>query len=492
MDSHIFTGTAVQAIDRYLINDLGKQSAELMQLAGESAFALLQQRFDETARSMLVLCGPGNNGGDGFVVALEALRADWPVQCVAASAPKSEAAKQAFNRYREAGGQLSPVDQVMGGETCYEVVVDALLGLGQNGAPRGLIAELVQWSNEQNAFRLALDVPTGLDADTGSVREPIFSADLTITFLAHKLGLLTGAGVNHVGDLVLETLDVTPAERGHVAPVANLLQPPKLPSRRPDSHKGTYGHVVVVGGDNGMFGATLLAGGAALRSGAGKVTLASTTGHLDKAAYWMPELMSTVIEVDASPAIASSEILAVGPGLGTDEWGRHAFEWSLQQINDLVIDADALNLLAEHDEQFPSDRRVVLTPHPGEAARLLHSTTAQVQLNRLSTVSQIARKYRAICVLKGAGTLIADPTGRVALCNLGNPGMASAGMGDVLTGVIAALLAQGHRPFDAACAGVWLHAKAADIAKSDIGEAGLIATDVIQQLPLTLVRCQQS
>ena len=489
MDSSIFTGTAVQQIDQHLINHLGLDAAGLMRSAGESAFELLRQRFKGTSPSVLVLCGPGNNGGDGYVVALAALRADWPVQCVATSAPKSAAAKQAFNRYREAGGQLSAVDQIIGSEVRNDVIVDALLGLGQNGAPRGVIAELVQWSNEQNAFRLALDVPTGVNADTGEVHDPIFSADLTVTFLAHKLGLLTGAGVNYVGELALETLGVSSTQRGDVVPVAKLLQVPELKPRRLDSHKGTYGHVMVVGGSNGMFGATLLAGGAALRSGAGKVTLASTTAHLDKAAYWMPELMSTVIEVEACPTIGASEILAVGPGLGKEKWGRHAFEWSLQQSNDLVIDADALNLLAERDEQFASNRRVVLTPHPGEAARLLHSTTAQVQRNRLSTVSQIARKYRAICVLKGAGTLIADPTGLVALCNLGNPGMASAGMGDVLTGVIAALLAQGYRPFEAACTGVWLHAKSADLQCKNTGEAGLIASDLIQGLLAAWAGC---
>lgn len=489
MDSRIFTGTAVQAIDRHLINDLGMDSAGLMRSAGESAFVALRERFADSAQSMLVLCGPGNNGGDGYVVALAALQADWPVQCVATNAPKSEAAKQAFKRYCDAGGQLRAVDQIIGGETRYDVIVDALLGLGQTGAPRGVIGELVQWSNEQSAWRLALDVPTGVDADTGEVREPAFLADFTVTFLAQKIGLLTGAGVNYAGEVLLESLGITPAQQGSVVPVAGLLEQPTLKPRRPDSHKSTYGHVMVVGGDNGMLGATLLAGGAALRSGAGKVTLASTEAHLDKAVYWMPELMSAVAEAGKYPAISLCEILAVGPGLGTDAWGRDAFGWCLQQSNALVVDADALTLLAAHNEPFAASRPVVLTPHPGEAARLLHSTIADVQKDRVNAAREIARKYRAVCVLKGAGTLIAEPNGRVALCKLGNPGMASAGMGDVLTGIIAALLAQGHSLFDAASAGVWLHAKSADLQCQTIGETGLIASDVIQGLPLGWASC---
>ncbi|RBP51607.1 NAD(P)H-hydrate dehydratase [Arenicella xantha] len=480
MTTHIFTGTAVKEIDRVAIEEFGYDAYGLMTRAGERAYRRID-KYSLDTRSMLVLCGVGNNGGDGYILASAALEAGWQVTVYASGTPKTPSARRALARYVAAGGEVLEVDDNAIVDFDVAVVVDALLGVGLTTPPRAVVAKLVNLANQSRGLRVALDVPTGLDADTGEVFEPCFEADKTITFIDHKFGLMTGPACSYVGNLSLERLDVEQSLSAIVEYCAALITKPKLAKRVADSHKGSYGTTVIMGGDVGMLGAVLLAGAASLRTGAGKVRIASTSEHLDTPALWMPELMSETLTEDSVSNLDHADAVAFGPGLGQSAWARSVFDQVIKLKMPMVLDADGLNLLAIKPSKAPKSNWV-LTPHPGEAARLLACTTSEIQKDRRTAAIMLAQRYNAVVVLKGAGTLVANPAGRVELCDLGNPGMATAGTGDVLTGIIVALLGRQLPLFDAACSAVWLHARAADLQVAQLGEEGLVASDVIHGL----------
>ncbi|NNC98813.1 MAG: NAD(P)H-hydrate dehydratase [Gammaproteobacteria bacterium] len=488
MQHKIFTGSVARQIDRLAIDSFGYTGLSLMKKAGESAFSHIRSRVQTgqpKGLRMLVLCGGGNNGGDGYVVARCALLAGWRVTLIAYAAPSSRDAQAVAAEFSAAGGVAETPADADTFDAC-EVVVDALLGVGISGAPRGLYATAIEAANRLPAFKVAIDVPSGIDADSGFAHHPNFRADLTVTYIALKLGVLTGPATNSVGELVLEDLELDRQVTDQVAECANLLGKPTLPRRQSDSHKGKYGHVIITGGDNGMFGAVLLAGKAALRCGCGKVHILSTDAHLDKPSLYSPELMSAVFENRPSELMQNAQAIVVGPGLGTNSWGREVFEHVVKTSTaPLVIDADALTLLAESGYTAVGNKWV-LTPHPGEAARLLKCSVADIQSNRLDAVRQIANQYHCLCVLKGAGTLIADSHSEVSLCNLGNAGMATAGMGDVLSGMIAAFIGQGMALRPATETAVWLHSYSADAWVKKHAAASLIASDILDHLPTAM------
>lgn len=483
MIHHIYTGSAVKEIDSIAIQQYDYKGFELMTLAGEKAFHRIAQRFSKPA-SMLVLCGSGNNGGDGYITAASALEAGWKVNLIACGEPKSADACSAAERFLSAGGVSASVDE-LADEADYQVVVDALLGVGIEGAPRDEFAKLIDKANALSAYKFAVDVPSGINADTGAAYTPCFQADETMTYIAPKLGLMTGPAVDFVGELSIEDLGVSQKVRSQISACASLLEAPKAHARPRDSHKGSFGHVVIAGGDNGMLGAALLAGRAALRSGSGKVHILSTDQHLDQAALSTPELMSAVFEEQNLKLAKSADALAIGPGLGLNDWGKRVFNGLIELDKPMVIDADSLSLLAG-TAQGSRNANWVLTPHPGEAARLLQCSTTEIQDNRRAAALEIARQRNAVCVLKGAGTLVAAPSGEVALCDRGNPGMATAGMGDVLTGIVAAYLGLGWSPFEAAKAAVWLHSATADYCAQQTSETTLLASDVVEHLYCSL------
>ncbi|HHI77107.1 MAG TPA: NAD(P)H-hydrate dehydratase, partial [Gammaproteobacteria bacterium] len=363
-----------------------------------------------------------------------------------------------------------------------EVLVDALLGTGLDRPLAGDWLAAVEAMNASGRPVVAVDVPTGLHADGGRVLGAAVQATATPTFIGRKFGLYTGAGPDHAGDVVFHDLGV-PADIGAgMEPLAWLIDPvwarAMLPLRSRTAHKGCFGHVLVIGGQPGMGGAAQLAGRAALRSGAGLVSLATAPEHAAMISAVRPELMSHGVSGpgELEPLLERATVLALGPGLGQGAWGSALFQAALASGLPLVVDADGLNLLAAN----PSRREDwVLTPHPGEAARLLGCPVAEVQADRLAAAREIRRRYGGVVVLKGAGSLILGE--RVFLSATGNPGMASGGMGDVLTGVIAALLAQGLAPGEAAAAGACLHGAAGDRAAGD-GERGLLASDLIEAL----------
>ncbi len=472
----LYTAAQVRALDRATI-DAGTPGIELMERAAGAALAALRTRWPR-AHAVCVLCGPGNNGGDGFLLAALARGAGLHVSVLALADAAAGDAALARQRFLDAGGQVTPLTA---GLPDAEVYVDGLFGSGLNRAPTGEAARLIEALNAQPRAVLALDVPSGLAADTGCAFEPCVRASATVTFVGWKRGLFTAAGPDHAGTCTLATIGVSGSAQAQVAPDASRLTPRALPARARASHKGNNGHVLVVGGELGTGGAVRLCGEAAARIGAGLVSVATREANVGPTLAARPELMPHGVHVarNLEPLLARATVLALGPGLGQSEWAQELWNVALDAGKPTVLDADGLNMLAVHPRALPSV--CVLTPHPGEAARLLGTDVAAVQADRFAAVRTLARKYGAVAVLKGVGSLIADPDGRLVLCPWGNPGMAAGGMGDVLTGVVAGLLAQSVSAWDAAGLAVGLHARAGDLA-ARAGERGLLASDLFAYL----------
>ena len=473
----LYTGAQVRDLDARLIA-AGTPGLELMQRAASACWRALRLRWPHAAE-VTVLAGAGNNGADGYLIAALARQAGWRAT-VLALAPTDKLtgdAAMAFAEAQAAGVHCQPWSN---GTALRGVLVDALLGTGLGREVQGAYAEAIEAVNASGLGVLAVDIPSGLNADTGHVMGTAVRADLTVTFIAPKLGLYTGEAPTLVGSLVFDDLNADASILAQVKPQATLLKPGGLPLPAPrvaTAHKGQFGRVLVIGGERGTGGAAIMAAESALRTGAGMVSLATRDVHLAPALARLPEVMTAAVDsANQLPAlIKAASVLVVGPGMGTGAWGRSLLSVAASSQTAQVWDADALNLLSEGLVALPSGS--VITPHPGEAARLLGISTADVQADRPSAARALARKYGNVCVLKGAGSLIADPDGRLALCDRGHPAMATAGLGDVLSGVIGALLAQHMSAFNAACLGVWLHAAAGE--QQGAKGRGLAAVDLI-------------
>lgn len=455
----------------------------LMERAGLAAAALARDLSAGTGKPVVVLAGPGNNGGDALVLARHLKRwwFDVAVMFTGEAEKLSADAAEAFQEWRAAGGEVTselPRTRDPG------LIVDGLFGIGLKRDLTHRYAELVGWINAAHAPVLALDVPSGLESDSGRVLGCAVRASHTMTFIGLKSGLLTLDGPDHAGVLHLATLELDTATlvppRGSV--IGEDVLRGALPQRNLNSHKGSFGSVGIVGGAEGMVGAALLAGRAALKAGAGRVYVGLSDENAPAVDPVQPELMLRPAEEIFG--LDHLTCLAAGPGLGVSERSRGLLQAALESNHPLVIDADALNLLAQHGElrsQLTARKAAaILTPHPAEAARLLDVTTGEAQLDRVGSATKLAESYRCSVVLKGAGSICAWPDATWGVNTTGNPGMASAGMGDVLTGILAALIAQGVTPELALSAGVYLHGAAADAAvTAGRGPAGLTATEVI-------------
>lgn len=475
----LYTVEQVRALDRRAIGDLGISGFELMNRAAAAAFTCLCQQWPH-ARRIVVFCGPGNNGGDGYLLASLAYGAGLGVEVVELSdVAHGDAALARDTWLRDAGiTHRWHQDSALPHADAY---VDALYGTGLNRAPDAASGALIERINASGIPVLALDVPSGLNADTGHCPGSAIRAQVTVSFIAAKRGMYTGQAATKVGALHVDTLGL-PGVLWQGMPVdATLLDAMHLPPRARDAHKGDSGHVLAIGGDHGTAGAIRLCGEAALRAGAGLVSIATRSDNLFALNSARPELMPHGVHgpQDLQTLLARATVLAVGPGLGQGAWGHALWLTALDSGKPLVLDADGLNLLAQEPRRFASP--VVLTPHPGEAARLLGKSNADVQTDRFAAARELAQRYGAVVVLKGSGSLIANPDGRLDVCIWGNPGMGSGGMGDLLTGVIAALIAQGCSAWDAARIGVGLHARAGDVAARK-GERGLLASDLLEPL----------
>jgi len=475
----LYTVEQVRALDRRAIDDLGISGLELMSRAANAAFAGLCRHWPQ-ARRIVVFCGPGNNGGDGYLLASLAHGSGMHVEVIELADASRGDATSARDAWQRSGGYTHRWQQD-GPLPRADVYIDALYGTGLNRAPDASAAALIERINTAGVPVLALDVPSGLNADTGDCPGAAIDAQLTISFIAAKRGLYTGRAATKVGVLQVDTLGLPEILWQGMPSDASLLDAMHLPPRARDAHKGDSGHVLAIGGDHGTAGAIRLCGEAALRSGAGLVSVATRGENLFALNSARPELMAHAVHgpQELQPLLERATLLAVGPGLGQGAWGHALWLTALDSGKPLVLDADGLNLLARETRSFTVP--AVLTPHPGEAARLLEITTAQVQCDRFAAARALARRYHAVVVLKGAGSLIAHPDGRLDVCTWGNPGMGSGGMGDLLTGVVAALMARGCCPWDAARMGVGLHARAGDLA-ARAGERGLLASDLLEPL----------
>lgn len=475
----LYSVAQVRQLDSFAIAS-GISGSTLMVRAGAAAFAALRTRWPQ-ARRIVVLCGVGNNAGDGFVLARLARAVGFEVSVLQVgdvSVVQGDAL-QALNDYRAAGGVSQGF--VASEVAAADVLIDALFGTGLTREVSGEWRAAIEAMNAAALPVLALDLPSGLHADSGAVLGVAVRAAVTVTFIARKQGLYTGAGRVQSGRVIFDDLGVPPQVYAGVTPDALLLANEALtdwlPLRARDANKGRFGHVLVVGGEQGMSGAVRLAAEAAARVGAGLVSIATRAAHAAVLSAARPELMCHGVEraTQLTPLLGRANVIAIGPGLGQGEWARELLGRALDTQLPLVVDADALNLLALEPLQRDN---WILTPHPGEAARLLQCGTADIAADRYHAVRELAARYGGVAVLKGAGTLIAHQGMPVMVCDAGNPGMASGGMGDVLTGVIAALLAQGLPLFEAAQAGVLAHALAGDAAARD-GERGLLAADLL-------------
>lgn len=473
----LYRAAQVRELDRRTIA-AGIDGFALMQRAAAAAYRALRARWPAVTR-LSVMCGAGNNAGDGYVIAALAALDGLDVQLFSLRDPASLAgdAARAATMARQAGVASHP--WTSGAELNGELIVDALLGTGLAGEVRAPFSDAIEAINQSPRPVLAVDIPSGLSADTGAILGSAVRASLTATFIADKLGLHTGAGPAFCGEVRLEALGVAPLTHDDLLPAAWRLDgETALPPRARDSHKGDFGHVLVIGGAPGLGGAALLASEAAARLGAGKVSLATAPEHVTASLMRCPEVMVHGVRGanDLGALLNAATVLVVGPGLGLGAWGQAMLQAALGAGKPLVVDADALTLLASH---WPALRREdwLLTPHPGEAARLLGVSGAAVQADRPVAARALVNRYGGVMVLKGAGSLVAGG-GELGVCPFGNPGMASGGMGDALSGLLGALIAQGLTPAAAAWRGVVLHARAADQAAAASGERGLLAGDL--------------
>lgn len=496
----LYLAGQVQQLDRVAIDRFSVPGFQLMQRAGAACFEAQQQYWPETRR-LLVFAGGGNNGGDAYIVAGLAKEQGMHVHVLSLSDPEKltgdaslawqwAVEKQvditAFQDYTHSGS----------GEAEHTLLVDGIFGTGLDREVSGDHAQAIAYINECESPVLAIDIPSGLNANTGMPLGEAVAADCTVTFIGMKQGLLTGLAGNHVGQLLFSDLDIPSEVYTHAdAPQPDAIHidihsaAKHLSDRRPASHKGDYGHVLVIGGDYGFGGAALLAAEAAQRTGAGLVSVLTRSAHRAGMLARRPELMVQGTEDEAAnpeALIAKATVIVIGPGLGTGEWSRQQLQRALSaQLSrgvPLIVDADALRLIAERHIDKTQIKRDnwILTPHPGEAARLLDCENVDIARDRFAAVRAMQQRWGGCCLLKGHGSLIAsnDESAGVFLCSEGNAGMASGGMGDVLSGVIGGLVAQGFSLGRALRAGVCIHGEAADLA-AESGQRGTIATDLL-------------
>jgi NAD(P)H-hydrate epimerase len=515
----VLTAAEMGQADRRTTSEVGVPGAVLMENAGAAVAAAIRERYPASRRPV-VLCGRGNNGGDGFVVACRLLDLQPAVYIAGSRQDTKGDARLHLTAYERLGGVVSELPDLAAWQAARPVVsdadliVDALLGTGLREAPSGLMAQIIGdlAKRPPSVPIVSVDIPSGLSSDSGEVACETVRAALTVTFAAPKYGHVLPPACDRVGELVVADIGIPTAVLAETGTRLWLLEAADAARaygpRKPDAHKGTFGHVLIVAGSVGKSGAAILAAGGALRAGAGLVTVATPATALPLVAAGRPELMTEPLPVGGNGgldgealtrAIALAEgkdAVVLGPGLGQDAATRDFIRGFVAKCAAaLVIDADGLNALAA--ERAPRGsaaasaavtlskraRPTVVTPHPGEMARLVGSDAAHVQRARLDVARAFAAQSHAVVALKGQRTVVADPDGRAAVNPTGNPGMATGGTGDVLAGVLGALLARRLGPWLAATAAVYVHGLAGDVAADRLGQESLLAGDVIEALP---------
>ncbi|HMB16241.1 MAG TPA: NAD(P)H-hydrate dehydratase [Pelovirga sp.] len=507
----LYSAAEMVAADRYAIDTLGIPGAVLMENAGRACAQLLEERYAECFPGpIVVIAGKGNNGGDGYVIARILADHGWQVTTLILAQPDKIAGDAAImlQVLHHCGGRVVFVDdeEVLGQhfeELQSRLIVDALFGTGLESDVRGLPAVAIALMNDAVAPVIAVDLPSGVDASNGRICGSAVRADFTVSFDHPKIGHISTPGALHVGELEVVDIGIPGTKRPtDLLPQAWLIDivaaRALVPERPPFAHKGTFGHLLVVAGSPGKTGAAALAGNAALRSGCGLVTVGVPASVHEVLEIKLTEAMTvpladqdgliTLVAADRIAELAaSSQALAFGPGLGQGDGLRQLVrQLVLTQNLPLVIDADGLNLLAGQLECLNERQGItlILTPHPGEMARLTGMSVAAIEADRFNAARDFARRHQVILLLKGARTIVAAPDGRVHINTSGNNGLSSGGSGDVLTGLIGSLLAQGCDPFAAASLAAWWHGRAAEQIATMSGTVGMTAGDLIRQLPL--------
>lgn len=462
-------------LDNIAIAEYGIAEISLMQKAADAVWQEIGKRWP-TISSLTVFCGAGNNAGDGYLIATLALQANLKVTVYSLVELNqlSGTVLTACQTYQQAGGNIEAFSDASALKT--DLIVDALFGTGLTRDVSGDYVQAVQAINHCPSPVIAVDIPTGLNSDTGRIMNCAVKADVTVTFIVLKQGLFTSDATECCGEIVFAALDLPQEVFANASHSAERLEHSVLQPRNRNSHKGSHGHLLVIGGDVGFSGAARLAAEAGLRTGAGLVSIATRAVHADILNAGRFELMCHPVEKteQLKSLFKRANAIVLGTGLGQHSWGKELFAATILQPQPVVIDADGLNLLAKHPS-YHFNR--ILTPHPGEAARLLKCSPAEIASDRFAAIKEIQRIYGGIVVLKGSGTLIFNGK-KMFVSTTGNPGMASGGMGDVLAGIIGGLLAQGFSPLQATKIGVYLHGAAADCA-AEQGERGLLASDLM-------------
>ncbi|AKJ63396.1 bifunctional ADP-dependent NAD(P)H-hydrate dehydratase/NAD(P)H-hydrate epimerase [Kiritimatiella glycovorans] len=504
----IVNTATMKELDRRTIEEAGVSGEELMERAGTGIARVAEEwriLGGLSAMSARLLAGGGNNGGDAFVAARVLRGMDWEVE-VWATRPAGDYGGETaahLRRMLDAGVPLRELtreedwDEAERTAEPVDLLIDGLLGTGTKGAARGLPARAIRYLNAQRrtTMVLAIDIPSGMNGDTGEAEGVAVVADLTVTMALPKAGLLRPRAAAHTGRLDVVDIGIPASYVDEAAgeeglefvgreDIASVFPPPRPRA----AQKGDFGKLLLVGGAVGMSGALVMAGRAALRGGAGLVTLRVPPEAYTAAAAAAPELMIHPSPEGGDWGLGLYDVLLIGPGLGRSEESRLQVHHLLaERTGTAVVDADALHVLAGEPERIDGTRAAtVITPHPGEAAKLLGCAPADIQQDRRAAARELAGRSGAVCILKGAGTLIARPDGALAVNMNGNPGMATGGSGDVLAGLLAALLGQGLDPWDAARAGVFLHGRAGDLAAAGQGEISATAPDLIEELPAAL------
>ena len=503
----LYTAAEVRLLDKITIEQFGIPGFTLMQSAASIAFNKLMEKWPQT-RHVQVFAGAGNNAGDGYLLASLAKVQGLSTEVITLSDPEklqgdAKLAAQWAVKQQVVITHFSDFDVEHEKDHAHPVVVDALLGIGLDRKVTGNYAKAIEFINKADRPVLAIDIPSGLSADTGACLGVAVKANVTVTFIGLKQGLLTNQAGDYVGELIFHRLDVPDqvftsesspkpaAQRIDINSTSAMLAP-----REAASHKGSHGHVLVIGGDSSFGGAVIMAAEAAVRSGAGLVSVITRSAHRPALLARRPEVMVLGTEDDNTnidDLISKATTIVIGPGLGRGSWARCLMQKALYaQIaadKPLVIDADALHLLAEKREQGSAEKGTgikrdnwILTPHPGEAAALLNRSISEIQGDRYAAVRQLNATWGGACLLKGSGSLICTAEKsqqKLFLCSEGNAGMATGGMGDVLSGIVGSLVAQGNSLESSLCAGVCIHGEAADLSMQADGQRGMAATDLM-------------
>lgn len=483
----LYTKEQIYKLDEIAIKHHNLSSIELMKLAAKSVFEYILEKYPK--QQINVFCGSGNNAGDGYIIASLAKQKGIPVQIIYTTNPNklSQDAKLAYEIAKKESVVIKEFNFNI--KITKGIVVDAILGIGIKGVPKNNHYNAIKFINKSKLSVISVDIPSGLNPDTGRTEGVCVKANTTISFIALKQGLFTCDGPDYCGNIIYKKLNIDSIvfkKVNHYVIKTELNELMKFfKDRRKNSHKNNYGHVLLIGGDYGYAGAILLAAEAALRSGAGLVSVATRKENINAILARKPEIMAHSIDCEEQhldKLIDKANVLVIGPGLGNSSWSKNILKKSLESNLDKILDADALNIIANNNIKIKNNSLNILTPHPKEAARLLKKQTYEIQDNRFQAIKEITKKYKSQVLLKGAGSLTLNSEKSIInICTAGNTAMATAGMGDVLSGIIGALLAQGVEKDKCLHLAVCLHSSAADLAANN-SQRGIISSDVIDNL----------